>query len=235
MQKNENSEHVVMVVSPHPDDAEINAAGTVARWAGEGNRVIYVITTNGDKGSSDPEVDPRELAYIREKEQLAASRSIGVEETIFMGYGDQCLEDTPDFRRELVRLLRSFRPGKVITVDPFRRYPWHRDHRITGRVVLDAIYPFARDHLSYPEMIEEGLEPHKVEEVLLWGSEEPNCCFDITSTFDLKATALRCHESQLTGDKLVRMRSWLYQRAQKEAEGETFELGEAFHRINIWW
>lgn len=224
-----------MLVIPHPDDAEINAAGTVAGWTREGKEVFYVVTTNGDKGSSDPGVDPGELARTREKEQKEAAELVGVEKTVFLGYPDQGLEDTLEFRKELVRVIRAYRPLTVMTVDPFRRYPWHRDHRITGQVVLDAIYPFARDRLSYPELLAEGLEPHKVKEVLLWGSEDPNCCFDITHTLELKLEALRCHSSQLQNLDLHKMESWLRKRALKAAQNEEFQLGEDFHHIDIWW
>lgn len=233
MQEKENG--LVMLIIPHPDDAEINAAGTVTRWTQEGRKVVYAVTTNGDKGTSDPEVDPAELARRREKEQLAAAEMVGVEQTVFLGYPDQGLEDTPQFRKEMVKLLRRFKPETVVTVDPFRRYPWHRDHRITGQVVLDAIYPFARDHLAYPELQEEGLLPHRVKEVLLWGPEDPNCCFDISSTFALKLEALRCHRSQLEGRDLHKMETFLRKRALKAAEKEPFHLGEEFHRIDIWW
>lgn len=235
MQEKEGVQEKVMLIIPHPDDAEINAAGTVARWAKNGKRVVYVLTTNGDKGSSDPDIDPRELAKKRAEEQLAAAKTVGVGKTVFLGCPDQGLEDSAEFRKTLVRQLRLFKPDTVLTVDPFRRYPWHRDHRITGLVALDAIYPFARDHLSYPELMEEGLEPHRVERVFLWGSEDPNCCFDITGTFELKIKALGCHQSQLRGARLQKMEGWLRSRALKAAEKESFQLGEEFHRIDIWW
>ncbi len=235
MIKDENAQEPVMVVIPHPDDAEISAAGTVASWTRAGKKVIYVVTTNGDKGSSDPAVAPREIARKRENEQLAAASLLGVEKTVFLRYPDQGLEDTPAFRKELVRLLRLFKPKTVLTVDPFRRYPWHRDHRITGQVVLDAVYPFARDYLSFPELLEEDLAPHRVEQVFLWGTEDPNCCFDISLTFELKIEALKCHQSQLNKDKLHKMEDWLQKRAQRAAASETFTLGEDFHCIDIWW
>ena len=152
----------VMVVTPHPDDAEYGVAGTVARWVSEGREVIYVVCTNGDKGASDTDMKPEELARIREGEQMAAASLLGVREVIFLRHPDQGLEDTPEFRKELVRLIRMYRPETVVTADPYRRYVWHRDHRIVGQVILDAVFPYARDRLSYPDLIEEGLYPHKV-------------------------------------------------------------------------
>jgi len=131
----------VMVVTPHSDDAEFGVAGTVARWTREGKEVIYVVCTNGDKGTGDINIKPEELAKIREKEQLAAAKLLGVREVIFLRYADQTLEDTPEFRKELVRLIRMYQPETVVTADPYRRYIWHRDHRITGQVTLDAIFP----------------------------------------------------------------------------------------------
>ncbi len=225
----------VMVVTPHPDDAEFGVAGTVARWTAEGKSVMYVVCTSGDKGTSDPDMKPDELVKIREQEQLAAAKLLGVKEVIFLRYPDQGLEDTPEFRKDIVRLIRMYRPETVITADPYRRYVWHRDHRITGQVVLDAIFPYARDHLAYPELLKEGLQPHRVKEVMLWATEDPNYRTDITDTFDIKLAALRCHKSQVGDDLHTELERWLRQRAREMAETEDFELAEAFHRVEIWW
>ncbi len=225
----------VMVVTPHPDDAEYGVAGTVARWTREGKNVIYVVCTNGDKGTSDANVKPDKLARIRGREQMAAARLLGVREVTFLRHPDQSLEDTPGFRKEIVRLIRIYRPETVVTADPYRRYIWHRDHRITGQVTLDAVFPYARDSLAYPDLLQEGLEPHKVREVLLWASEEPNYRCDITDTFDIKLAALRCHKSQVGDDLSPDLRKWLVQRAKDSAQGEDYELAEAFHRVEIKW
>jgi len=225
----------VMVITPHADDAEFGVAGTVARWVAEGKSVIYVVCTSGDKGTSDPNMKPDELARIREQEQLAATKLLGVREVIFLRYPDQALEDTPGFRKDLVRLIRMYRPETVVTADPYRRYLWHRDHRITGTVTLDAVFPYARDYLAYPDLVKEGLQPHKVKEVLLWGTEDPNYRSDITTTFDIKMAALGCHKSQVGDNLSPEMEEWLTQRAKTMAEGEEFELAEAFHRVEIWW
>jgi len=225
----------VMVVTPHPDDAEYGVAGTVARWTGEGKNVVYVVCTNGDKGTTDASVKPDKLAGIREQEQMAAAGLLGVREVTFLRHPDQSLEDTPDFRKELVRLIRIYRPETVVTADPYRRYIWHRDHRITGQVTLDAVFPYARDSLAYPDLLREGLEPHKVREVLLWASEEPNYRCDITDTFDIKLAALRCHKSQVGDELSPDLRKWLIQRARDNAQGEDYELAEAFHRVEIKW
>jgi len=222
-----------MVVAPHPDDAEIGAGGTVARWTREGKDVIYVVCTNGDKGTDDVSMKSEQLAKIREQEQRAAAKLLGVREVIFLHHPDQTLEDTPEFRKELVRLIRMYKPETVVTVDPYRRYIFHRDHRITGRVTLDAVFPYARDVHSYPDLLKQGLHPHKVKEVLLWGSEEPNHRSDITDTLDIKIDALRCHKSQV-GDDLPR--DWeerMRQRHKTLAEGEDYELAEAFHRVEM--
>ncbi|MGQ9573095.1 MAG: PIG-L deacetylase family protein [Dehalococcoidia bacterium] len=225
----------VMVVTPHPDDAEYGVAGTVARWTRDGKEVVYVVCTNGDKGTSDPNLRPEELAQIRKREQLAAAKVLGVREVIFLGHPDQGLEDTPEFRKEIARLIRMYRPDTVVTADPHRRYIWHRDHRITGRVALDAVFPYARDPHSYPDLLAEGLQPHKVREVLLWASEEPNYRLDITDTFDVKLAALYCHKSQIGRHPSSNLEQWLRQRHEAMAEGEDFELAEAFYRIDIVW
>jgi LmbE family N-acetylglucosaminyl deacetylase len=222
----------LMVISPHPDDSEFGVAGTVARLTQEGKRVVYVICTNGDKGTSDRKMKPEKLAKIREEEQRAAARLLGVSEVVFLGYPDQSLNDTDEFRKALVRVIRQYRPQVVATADPYRKYMWHRDHRVTGQVAADAVFPFARDHLSYPEMLAEGLEPHKVREMWFWGTDDPNFRSDITATIDTKIAALGCHQSQV-GDVPPEMRERLLDFARMNAKGEKFELAEAFHRVEM--
>jgi len=224
----------VMVVTPHPDDAEFGVAGSVVNWTREGKDVIYVVCTNGDKGTNDPNMKPAELAKIREEEQLAATNLLGVREVIFLRHPDQSLEDNSEFRKELVRIIRKYRPDTVVTSDPYRRYIWHRDHRITAQVTLDAVFPYARDIHSYPDLNDEGLEPHRVKEVLLWGSTDINYRLDITDTFDIKMDALACHKSQIPLDRVPEMKERMRERYHLMAEGEDFELAEAFHREVLW-
>ena len=178
-------------------------------------------------------MNPADLVKIREREQRAACEVLGVKEVVFLGYPDQGLEDTSEFRKEAVRLIRKYRPETIATTDPYRKYLWHRDHRITGRVVLDAIFPFARDYWAYPDLIEQGYMPHKVKEVLLWGTEDPNYCVDITDVFDTKLAALRKHESQVGSQPFEEMKERVAERGRLHAEGQKFDVGEAFHRLEI--
>jgi LmbE family N-acetylglucosaminyl deacetylase len=221
----------VLVISAHPDDAEFGVAGSVGRWTREGASVIYVVCTSGEKGTTDRQMKPDRLSAVREKEQLAAAEVLGVKKVVFLRYPDQGLEDTPQFRKHIVQLIRQYRPERVVTSDPYRRYLWHRDHRIVGQVVLDALFPFARDHLAYPDLLEEGLEPHKVREALFWAAEDVNDHSDISETFALKLKALQCHASQVKQLDIPDLEVWLYERCRKMAEGSNFELAEAFHRV----
>jgi LmbE family N-acetylglucosaminyl deacetylase len=220
----------VLVIVAHPDDAEFGVAGTVARWTGEGKRVAYAVCTRGEKGTSDRSVRPDDLARLREEEQRAAAQVLGVSEVAFLGYPDQGLEDTPVFRKHLVRLIRTFRPEIVATSDPYRRYIWHRDHRVVGQVVLDAVFPFARDHLAYPDLLGEGLEPHKVKELWFFGTADVNHRVDVTATFGRKLQALRCHSSQVRELPMPDLEQWLRDWCRGMAEGTDYELAEAFHR-----
>jgi LmbE family N-acetylglucosaminyl deacetylase len=222
----------VLVVTPHPDDAEGGAGGTIARWAKQGRRVVLVVCTNGDKGTSDRHVKPADLAKTREEEQRKAAEVLGVAEVVFLRFPDQGLEDCSAFREKLVRQIRTHRPETVVTIDPYRRYIRHRDHYMCGRVMLDAIFPYARDPLSYPEHLQEGLEPHTVREVYLWGSEEPDTFLDITGTFTTKMDALYCHASQM---KRPREEREARVRASYAEIGKRVgvPLAESFKRIEI--
>lgn len=222
----------LLVIAPHPDDPEFGIGGTVAGLTRQGRKVAYVICTNGNKGTSDRSINPEDLAVIREKEQRAAADVLGVSEVKFLGYPDQGIEDTSDFRKELVRQIRIFKPVIVASCDPYRKYTWHRDHRITGQVVADAVFPFARDHLSYPELLDEGHEPHKVREMWFWGTDDVNHRVDITDTFETKLAALRCHASQV-GDMPLEMVERMKGFARMNAGDAPFQLAEAFHRVEL--
>jgi LmbE family N-acetylglucosaminyl deacetylase len=166
---------------------------------------------------------------------MAAANLLGVKEVIFLRHPDQGLEDTPEFRKEIVRLIRMYRPETIVTADPYRRYVWHRDHRITGQVTLDAVFPYARDLLSYPDLLREGLSPHKVKEIWFWATEDVNYRSDITETFSVKLNALRCHKSQVGHIPTQKLEEHLMERHRLLAQGEDFQLAEAFHRVEILW
>lgn len=225
----------ILVVSPHPDDAEFGCSGTMALWGRQGAEVVYVLCTNGDKGTSDPEMTSARLAALREQEQRDACQTLGVKEVIFLGHGDGELEDNRVFRGELVRAIRYYKPEALFAPNPFRQSfnpGGHRDHRMGGQVALDAVYPFARDHLHFPEHMREGLTPHKVREVYLWGSDSPDFYVDISETIESKAKALLCHRSQFVGreQQVVEMVKQMSQRIGKEKE---MAYAEAFRRLEF--
>jgi LmbE family N-acetylglucosaminyl deacetylase len=221
----------VMVVTAHPDDSEFGAGGTVAKLAREGREVAYVIVTNGNKGSSDRTMTPERLAKIREEEQRNAARALGVAHVTFLGYEDGEVEDTRDLRRDVTREIRRWRPDLIIAQNPQRTrnlYASHRDHRITGGVVLDCVYPLARDHMAFPELMPDH-EPHKVREVYVMQWEDPQLIVDITDTIDLKLKALACHVSQLRDFAAVEQR--VRERAAQVGTPHGHAYAEAFDRI----
>jgi LmbE family N-acetylglucosaminyl deacetylase len=222
-----------MVITAHPDDAEFGAAGSIARWTREGRRVVYVVCTSGDKGTDDPDITPQQLVKVREEEQKAAAAVVGVSDVVFLRYPDQGLEDTPDFRKAIVRQIRKYKPETIVTSDPYRRYIWHRDHRITGQVAMDAVFPYARNLPAYPDLIEEGLMPHRVQKILFFGAEDVNLRIDITETFDLKLAALHCHQSQMAQLNVPDLEKRLWDRCRKIAQGADFDLAEAFHQVTV--
>jgi len=228
------SEYIdVLVITPHPDDAELGAGGTIALWSERGYRIAYVVCSSGEKGTSDPEMEPAKLMSIREEEQIEAAKVLGVEFVDFLRFPDQGIEDNIEFLKVIVKKIRQYRPRIVMTIDPYRKYLWHRDHRITGQIVLDAVYPYARDHLAFPELIKEGFHPHKVEEIYLWGGDDINVRIDISTTFDKKLQALLCHKSQIEGFGIPDIREWLLNYCREMARPEPFELAEGFHLVKI--
>jgi LmbE family N-acetylglucosaminyl deacetylase len=221
----------VLVVTAHPDDAEFGAGGTVARLVREGLQVSYCIVTNGDKGSSDRSMAPERLARIREEEQRNAARVLGVEAVDFLGFPDCEVEDTRESRRAVTAAIRRHRPDRLIIQNPNRTRNLgasHRDHRTVAGIALDCVYPLARDHMAFPELLAQGLEPHKVREVYLMWWENPELVVDISETMDLKIKALACHASQFRDfaavEKRVRDRGAELGRAKGYAYAETFDV-----------
>ena len=218
----------VLVIAAHPDDPDFLAGGSIARLAKQGREVVYVILTNGNKGSGNRSVTSEQLAPIRQEEQRRAAHVLGVRRVEFLGYEDGELEDTRELRRDVTREIRQWRPDVIITLNPHRTYNnfprWHRDHRMTGRVVLDCVYPLARDHLAFPELSRE-YEPHSVREVYFIQWEQPRLVIDISETMELKLEAIRCHASQVSDFKAFEARM----RERSESwEREGFHLRRGF-------
>jgi len=229
---NSNEADTIMVVTPHPDDSESSSGGTIAKWCAEGKKVVLVVCTNGDKGTSDRSVKPEDLAATREAETLAAAEAYGLSEVVFLRLPDQQLEDNDEFREKLVRQIRIHKPRLLLTHEPNLPYIRHRDHAMTGRVALDAVFPYARDHVAYPEHLGEGIEPHKVEEVWLFRPQEPNIHVDVTDYFETRQNALHSHVSQVgerSDERDERSRKRLAETGKKYG----LELAEQFHRITL--
>jgi LmbE family N-acetylglucosaminyl deacetylase len=192
-----------------------------ARWAEEGNDIIYVLLTSGDKGSDDPEMTPERLVATREAEQVAAATLLGAKDVLFLKQPDAYLEPNLELRKKLVRVIRQVKPDVVVCQDPTVRwadksYINHPDHRAAGEATLAAIFPSARDRLTFPELLEEGLEPHKVGEVYLAGALEPDMAVDITAQMDKKIDSLRAHASQVGDFEFEPMvREWAKDTAEK--------------------
>lgn len=222
----------ILVITPHPDDSESGAGGTIARWCAEGKKVVLVVCTDGSKGTGDRSVDPAELARTREKETLNAAKVYGLADVVFLRLPDQALEDNDEFREKIVRQIRIHKPRIVLTVEPNRPYIRHRDHTMAGRVTLDAVFPYARDHLAFPEHLEEGIEPHKVEEVWLFRPEEPDTYVDVTEYFELRQDALHSHVSQV-GERSEERDERTRERLAAVGEKIGAQLAEQFMRIKI--
>jgi LmbE family N-acetylglucosaminyl deacetylase len=224
----------LLVISAHPDDIEFVLAGTVAKWVRAGTVGRYVVVTSGDAGTHRLDMDQETLARIREAEQTAAARVVGVDTVVYLRHPDGLVQPTLELRRELVREIRRFKPHTVICYDPTRLYSGgsyinHPDHRAVGQAALDAISPTAAMPLAFPEQIAEGLEPHRVRQILVAAAEHPDTWIDISETIDVKLEALKKHESQHDGrrDLQALIRDW----AEAAGAEAGLQYAEAFRRI----
>jgi LmbE family N-acetylglucosaminyl deacetylase len=218
----------VMVVFAHPDDAEVQCAGTMALWAGAGKKITYVVLTRGDKGTQDPSMAGDGLAQIRQEEQLKAAAELGVEKVVFLPNHDGELEVTLERRKVLTRIIREHQPEALITHDPWMRYQLHPDHRASGTLTLDAVIS-ARDLLYFPEHMQDGLKPCRVKRVLLFASDQPDFWVDIAGTIEKKIAALGHHHSQVI--QWPRWEEWMRKRAQDAGASQGLKYAEAFKQL----
>jgi len=207
----------VLSIHAHPDDQEFTVGGTLAKWARAGSHVVTVCITSGGAGSNDHtphDITRASLVPIREEEQRQACRVLGVSEVLFLGYEDGMLEPSLQLRRELTRVIRRYRPDAVVCGDPTVRYYGamymnHPDHRAASDVALDAVFPSAETRLIFPELLDEGLEPHKVRAVFIHGSESPDTFIDISEVLSVKLAALKEHRTQMgTWDPTDMITGW---------------------------
>lgn len=225
-----------MVVMAHPDDAEWGCSGTVAKWCADGWDVVYVLCTDGSKGSSDPEMTAERLVKIREQEQRDAAQVLGLKDVVFLGYPDSYLEPTLDLRRDIAREIRRYKPDVVIVGSPSRDieegyYVGHPDHFAAGEAALSAVFPIARDRMAFPELLEEGLEPHKVREVWVsGGGENSNQFVDVGDHMETAIRALKTHKSQVDQEHAG---GWFRQGRSDTGKKVGMAYAESFKRISL--
>lgn len=232
------SPKVVLGVGAHPDDIDFYAGGAMAAFAKQGVKVYYLVLTDGGKGSEDRTMTPETLREQRRQEQRSAGKALGLEDIFFCDYPDGALENTQDVKRDIVKTIRQVKPDVVVTFDPSVLYFAeqglinHPDHRAAGQATLDAVYPLARDHLSFPELLAEGYEPHNTATLLLieFDPKKANFAVDITNTLDLKLQALEAHVSQAN---MRTLKSEMQQRSAEAGQSYGYAYAELFLRINV--
>ncbi|MHB1710525.1 MAG: PIG-L deacetylase family protein [Acidimicrobiales bacterium] len=226
----------ILVVTAHPDDVDFGASGSVAVWTDAGIDVAYCVVTDGEAGGSDRAMHRADMAAIRRGEQRVAATQVGVNEITFLGYPDGSLTPSIELRRDITRVIRTFRPDRVVTQSPERHwariYASHPDHLATGEATTCAVYPDARNPFAHPELLAEGLDPHVVPELWVMATDRADRAVDVTATFDRKLAALRSHRSQVgEGEHLPDMlRGWMSGTAKAAGLPEG-SLSEAYHVV----
>jgi LmbE family N-acetylglucosaminyl deacetylase len=245
-------DYEAMVIGAHPDDDDFGAGGTSALWVKQGKKIVWVVMTDGTEGSEVPALVDTELMLTREQEQRMACETLGVQAVEFLRFPDGHLRNSEAARKAIVRLIRKYRPRVVFTHDPTQHiyapdpyekpddtaYLNHPDHRATGNIVLDAIFPAVGNPRAYRELLAEGLLPFQVHELYLFFTGEDNTFIDISKTIELKAKGLQCHVTQFgpEANLLEMIRKWGAETAKeaKEKKGLEMEYVEAFRRIKLY-
>ena len=224
-----------MAIMAHPDDIEFTCAGTLARWAKAGTRVIYVLCTSGDVGIAEPGMTRQRAAEIREAESRAAASIAGAQQVVFLREPDGLLQPTLELRKKLVREIRRFHPEVVICGDPTTvwsgaDYINHPDHRAAAQAALDAVFPAAGQPNLFEELAEEGLQAHKVRKLYATAWTDADTFVNITETLEVKIAALRAHASQMKDwDPTEMVTQW----AEGSAKGKEMPYAEGFRVVTL--
>ncbi|MCS6907182.1 MAG: PIG-L deacetylase family protein [Anaerolineales bacterium] len=226
----------ILVVLAHPDDPEFFCGATLARWIDAGHLVSYCLLTCGDKGTHDRQMSAEKLCRIRHEEQERAADFLGVSKVRFLDFPDGYLVADLKLRKAITRVIREERPDVVLTCDPQLLFVGderinHPDHRAAGQACIDAVFPAARAHLYFPELLEEGLEPHTVRELWVSLPVEPNVFLDVTPLWERKIEAILCHKSQIVDEMALRER--MKNRLARGSTPEHPRYEEAFRRIYL--
>jgi LmbE family N-acetylglucosaminyl deacetylase len=224
----------VMVIFAHPDDPEFMVGGTSAKWAREGAHVTYVIITDGSAGSNDPTMPKDVLVDMRRREQRGACDTTGIKELIFLGYQDGMLQPTLQLRRDLTRLIRRFKPTIVVCGDPTAwfysgGYINHPDHRAAATAAIEAVFPSAETRPIFAELLDEGLEPHKVHQLWITGAPQVDTWVDISAYIETKIDALRHHKSQVEVGDGEFIRQW----AREDGAKANMEMAESYKVMQL--
>lgn len=227
----------VLVVMAHPDDCDFGAGGTIAQWSAKGIEVSYCIITNGDQGGEESGIPLEQMAQVRQAEQRAAGKILGVNQITFLNYRDGWLMPSIELRKEIVKAIRIAKPDRMLVQSPERNweriYSSHPDHLAAGETAIQAVYPDARNPYAFTDLKDAGFEPWRVREVWMTGSPTPNHFVDITQSFDKKIAALKAHVSQTAHNSELEelVRSW----GERNAEANGLPAGkiaEIFKVIN---
>lgn len=224
----------ILVILAHPDDPEFFCGATLAKWVREGHQIIYCLLTRGEKGTNAEFSDTNHIKEIREQEQKEAASTIGVQKVLFLNHPDGFLEVNLSLRKELVRMMRKEQPDIVVSCDPSNFFIKgesinHPDHRAAGLAVVEAIFPAVQNNDFYPEVLDEGLSSHHIQELWLSLPREANILMDVTSYWDTKIEALLKHKSQVGNPEVFKD----YMKIRGKVIFGKRKYFEEFHRLVI--
>jgi LmbE family N-acetylglucosaminyl deacetylase len=191
-----------LAVVAHPDDLEFGSAAAIARWTGQGKRIVYCLLTSGEAGIDG--IPPAESAPLREAEERESARIVGVDTVEFLGLPDGVLEYGVPLRREIARVVRKHKPQIVLTNNPHDHWAGgnlnQADHIACGKATLDAVRD-AGNRWVFPEQItDEDLDKWGgVGQVWASGSPQSGHGVDITDTFEAGVESLRAHKAYIDG------------------------------------
>ncbi len=170
----------ILIFCAHSDDAEIGCGGTILKLRKEGNKILHIVFSYGER--SHPHLKEKVIAKAREKETSVIDKILK-RKTIFLGLKEsRFTENLKETKKKIIGIIKKYKPSKIYTLSSLDSHP---DHRAVNNIIMEVI-----NEIKYKG------EVYAFEVWNVINEDRPIVYEDITDTFKEKLDLLKHFKSQ---------------------------------------